>query len=361
MSLITKSLRVKRTPFTDGVEKAGVKAYTVYNHTLLATEFDSLINDYHHLKQHVQIWDVSCQKQLRVKGADAKKLIQLISPREISKTSIGQCFYVPLIDQTGGILNDPVILNISSREYWISIADSDYIQYLLGISGGLGLDVEIDEPAIYPLAVQGPKSEELISRVFGPEVRNIGFFRFSELEVMGTKMIISRSGYSKQTGFEVYVPYEENCMPLWDLLMSEGKTLNVRIGCPNLIERIESGLLSYGNDINRSNTPFEAGLGKLDNSSESFIGKQELLKRPFQQIITPVAINGEIPPCDRAWPVYLKDQLIGQITSAAYSPDFQSNVAIGMIKKFDGEGHSNVEIETQIGTRSASLCKSFWN
>ena len=121
--------------------------------------------------------------------------------------------------------------------------------------------------------IRDQKSENLMVKIFGPEVRDINFFRYKKLIFEGREMIVARSGFSKQGGFEIYVNGFDYGMPLWDDLMSKGREFNVRVGCPNLIERIEGGLLSYGNDITRDNTPFEAGLSRFVNSKENYIGR----------------------------------------------------------------------------------------
>ncbi len=360
MATITPSLRTRRTPFSAGVEKAGVTSFTVYNHTLLASQIGNYVEDYHHLKRDVQIWDVTCQKQVRIRGIDAGKLMKLLSPRNLEKMQSDHCFYIPMIDKEGGILNDPVVLKITPNEYWISIADSDYLLYALGVSDALNLNVIIDEPDISPLAVQGPKSDDLMEKVFGPTVRDIKFFRYKELSFEGRKMLVARSGFSKQGGFEIYVNGFEYGMPLWDRLMEEGNEFNVRAGCPNLIERIESGLLSYGNDITRSHTPFEAGLGKFVNSNEEFIGKANLKNRPFSRIIRPLQIEGEIPPCERHWPIFFNSEKVGTVTSAVFSPGFGCNVAIGMVDLEKVSPGIRVEVETQLGFRNARVRSEFW-
>ena len=360
MATITPSLRTRRTPFSDGVEKAGVSSYTVYNHTLLASQVGNYIEDYHHLKKAVQIWDVACEKQVRIRGLDAEKLMKWLSPRDLSKMEPNHCFYVPMIDKNGGILNDPVVLKIKKDEYWLSISDSDYLLYALGVADALDLKVIIDEPDISPLAIQGPKSDDLLSKVFGPDVRNIKFFRYKKLRFKDQEMIVARSGFSKQGGFEIYVDGFEYGMPLWNCLMTAGEEFDVKVGCPNLIERIEGGLLSYGNDITRENTPFEAGLAKFVNSKENFLGKSRLKERPFNRIISPMEIEGEIPPCERHWPIFLKNKRIGTVTSAIFSPDFGCNVAIGMIDREKAVSGVKAEVETQIGFRTATVRSKFW-
>ena len=262
MALISPSRRLRRTPFSDGVEAAGVKAYTVYNHMLLPTVFRSIVEDYHHLKSAVQIWDVSVERQVELRGPDAARLMQMLTPRDLRGMHAGQCYYVPIVDETGGMLNDPVALKLAEDRWWISIADSDLLLWVKGIANGYRLDVLVDEPDVSPLAVQGPRADELMARVFGDAVKDIKFFRYGWFDFQGRSIVVARSGYSKQGGFEIYVEGSDIGMPLWNALMEAGKDLDVYAGCPNLIERIEGGLLSYGNDMNDDNTPHECGLGK---------------------------------------------------------------------------------------------------
>ena len=358
---IFPSTRIRRTHFSDGVEKAGVKGYTVYNHMLLPTNFGNLQDECIHLKNYVQIWDVAVERQVSVTGKDTQKLLNLISPRDLSKMSDDQCFYIPVIDRNGGMLNDPVLIKINKDKYWFSLADSDFLQYLLGISDALNLDVKIEEPDISPLAIQGPKSDELMSRVFGKDVTSIKFFRYKKLYYKGYEMIVSRSGFSKQGGFEIYVEGSEYAMNLWNTFLEYGSDLNIKVGCPNLIETIESGLLSYGNDITRENTPFEAGLGKFVNSTRDYIGKKNLLSRPINKMIKPISIHGKIPISDRASKIFDKDKEIGLISRATYSMSYKTNVAIGMISKSHWDPGTKIEVLTHEGMRKAVVEKNFWN
>ncbi|MGB5557479.1 MAG: dimethylsulfoniopropionate demethylase, partial [Paracoccaceae bacterium] len=280
MTVIAPSRRIRRTPFSDGVEAAGVKGYTVYNHMLLPTVFDSVQADYRHLKDHVQVWDVACERQVELRGPDAARLMQILTPRDLSDMQPGQCLYVPIVDETGGMLNDPVAVKLDEDRYWISIADSDLLLWVKGIAHGYRLEVSVEEPDISPLAIQGPKADDLMASVFGDAVRDIRFFRIKVLRFQGRDLVVARSGYSKQGGFEIYVDGSDLGMPLWQALFEAGADLNVRAGCPNLIERIEAGLLSYGNDMTRQNTPHECGLGRFCDTEEAIgcIGRDALLR-----------------------------------------------------------------------------------
>ena len=366
MALISPSRRLRRTPFSDGVEAAGVSAYTVYNHMLLPTVFRSVEEDYHHLKSAVQVWDVACERQVEIRGPDAGRLVQMLTPRDLRGMLPGQCYYMPIVDETGGMLNDPVVVKLAEDRWWISIADSDLLYWVKGIAYGYRLDVLVDEPDVSPLAVQGPKADELMARVFGAAVRDVRFFRFGHFDFQGRDMVIARSGYSKQGGFEIYVEGGDIGMPLWHALMEAGADLDVRAGCPNLVERIEGGLLSYGNDMTDDNTPHECGLGKFCNTATAIgcIGRDALLRvakeGPTQQIRALAIAGDRVPGCDRPWPVYAGDRPVGRVTSAAWSPDFGTNVAIGMIRMTHWDPGTVLRVACLDGDREAEVQARFW-
>lgn len=365
MALIAPSRRVRRTPFSDGVEAAGVKGYTVYNHMLLPTVFASVQEDYHHLKSAVQVWDVSCERQVELRGPDSGRLMQMLTPRDLSGIQPGQCLYVPIVDETGGMLNDPVTLKIAEDRWWVSIADSDLLFWVKGLAHGYRLDVLVDEPDISPLGVQGPQADALMARVFGDAITALKFFRYGWFDFDGNSFVVARSGYSKQGGFEIYVEGSKNGMPLWNALMEAGRDLDVRAGCPNLIERIEGGLLSYGNDMTRANTPHECGLGRFCSTQTAIgcVGRDALLRvareGPVQQI-RPLTIEGTLPACDRAWPLMAGKKQVGQVTSAAWSPDNDINVAIGMVRMTHWDAETEIQVATPDGAFGATVRETFW-
>lgn len=366
MRLLSQSRRLRQTPFSQGVEDKGVTAYTVYNRMLLPTVFESVEADYRHLKSHVQVWDVSCERQIELNGPDAGRLMRRLTPRNLEKMQDDQCYYVPVVDENGGMLNDPVAIKHSEDRWWISIADSDLLLWIKGLAVGAGMDVRVFEPDVSPLAVQGPKSDDLMARVFGDEVRDIRFFRYKRLAFQDTSFVVARSGYSKQGGYEIYVENSAYGMPLWNALFEAGADLNVRPGCPNLIERIEGGLLSYGNDMTMENTPLECGLGKFCKPDEGsdHIGMDALAREaetgPAQQIRA-ISIPGDpVSPARSAWPLFKDGNPVGQVTSAAWSPDFGTNVAIGMVNASHWNAGTILEVRTPTGERRAEVQDAFW-
>ncbi|MEX3007627.1 dimethylsulfoniopropionate demethylase [Hoeflea sp. TYP-13] len=337
---LNMSRRIRRTPYTDRVEAAGVRGYSVVNHMLLPKAFEpSLEEDYWHLRQHAQIWDVSCQRQVEIKGPDAARLVQWMTPRDISGADIGDCFYIPITDRNGGILNDPVMLKLAADRFWLSIADSDVLLYADGLAVGAGLDVIVSEPDVSPLAVQGPKAEALMVSVFGDAISKVGFFKFDHFDFRGAPQLIARSGYSRQGGFEIYLDDSALGPALWDTIWEAGRPFDIRPGCPNLIERIEGGLFSYGNEMTRENNPLEIGLGKyctLDGSID-FIGRgalQKIAAEGVTRIIRGVAFGTvPCPSCTMPWPVTADGVRVGQMTSAAWSPRLKCNVGLAMIDR----------------------------
>lgn len=361
MATIFASRRVRRTPYSQGVDAAGMSVCSVYNRMILPSVFASQEEDYRHLKTHVQVWDVACERQVAVHGPDARRLLDLVSPRDLDKMEADQCFYMPAIDRDGGMLNDPVLVKLAEDHFWISVADSDYLQYVLGVADALAMDVRVWEPDVSPLAVQGPKADELVARVFGEAARSIRFFRYKRLQFQDTTFVVARSGYSRQGGFEIYVEDGAYGMPLWNALMAAGEDLEVRAGCPSTMERVEGGLLSYGNDMTRENTPFECGLGKFVDSPRDYIGKAGLMARsePAQRI-RPIEIDSVVPAITAPWPLVAGGRRVGQVTTAARSPDFGTTVAIGMVAQSHWDADTQLEVETPDGMRGAVVREKFW-
>ena len=336
---IARSRRLRSTPYTSRIEKQGVTAYTSYNHMLLPAAFGSLEDSYYHLKENVQVWDVAGERQVEISGKDSGKLVQLMTCRYLSKSKIGRCYYCPIIDDRAGIINDPVILKLGEDRWWISIADSDVILFAKGLAIGNKFDVKIFEPNVDILAVQGPKSFALMEKIFGKKITGMKFFGFDYFEFAGAKHLIAKSGWSKQGGYEIYVENTESGLALYDKLFEVGKEFNVKAGCPNLIERIESALLSYGNDMDNDDNPLECGLDKYVNldTDINFLGKEklkEIKKKGVTRKLMGVIIDAkEINVSKSINLINGKNSKIGELRSGTYSPHFKKVIGIAMIDK----------------------------
>ena len=359
---IAKSRRLRGTPYTSRIEKQGVTAYTIYNHMLLPAAFGSIEDSYHHLKQHVQIWDVAAERQVEISGKDSAKLVQLMTCRDLSKSKDGRCYYCPIIDDNAGLINDPVVLRLNENKWWVSLADSDVILFAKGLAIGNKLDVKIFEPDVDIMAIQGPKSFELMEKVFGDKIVNLKFFGFDYFEFGGDKHLIARSGWSKQGGYEIYVEHNVSGLKLYDHLFEIGKEFNIKPGCPNLIERIEGGLLSYGNDIDNGDNPYECGFDKYINidSEVNFLGKEKLKKIKSEGIkkklmgvmldIDKISITGSLDLSDQ------DNNIIGELRSACYSPHFKKVIGIAMMKKSHWNIDQNVKASINGDICSGKVC-----
>ena len=359
---IVKSRRLRSTPYTSRIERQGVTAYTVYNHMLLPAAFGSLEDSYHHLKEHVQIWDVAGERQVEISGKDSAKLVQLMTCRDLSKSKDGRCYYCPILDDEAGIINDPVVLRLNENRWWISIADSDVILFAKGLAIGNKFDVKIIEPNVDIMAVQGPKSFKLMEKVFGDKITKLKFFGFDYFDFQGTKHLIAQSGWSKQGGYEIYVENTKSGLDLYDHLFDIGKEFNVKPGCPNLIERIESGLLSYGNDFDNNDNPLECGFDQyvsLD-SEINFLGKEELKKIKLDGIKKKLmGIKFDAKEISLSGSLDLKDEdgnIIGELRSACYSPHFGKVIGIAMMKKSYWEVSQSVKAEINGNICNGNVC-----
>ncbi len=359
---IAKSRRIRSTPYTSRIEKQGVTAYSVYNHMLLPAAFGSLEDSYHHLKEYVQVWDVAGERQVEISGKDSAKLVQLMTCRDLSKSKVGRCYYCPIIDDKAGLINDPVILKLREDRWWISIADSDVILFAKGLAIGKNFDVSIFEPSVDILAVQGPKSYKLMEKIFGKKITEMKFFGFEYFEFSGAKHLIARSGWSKQGGYEIYVENSKSGLGLYDKLFEAGKEFNVKPGCPNLIERIESALLSYGNDMDNYDNPLECGLDKYVNldTEINFLGKEklkEVKKKGITRKLMGVIIEAkEINVSKSINLIDESNSKIGELRSGVYSPHFKKVIGIAMLNKPNYEVSKKFKISINGDVFEGKVC-----
>ena len=352
------SRRIRRTPFTASAEKYGVTGFSVVNHTLLPKSFqNSIEDDYLHLQKYAQIWDVGCQRQVEIKGKDSLKLIELMTPRSISELKPGKCLYIPLTDENGGLINDPILIKISDEHYYLSVADSDVLLWARGLAIGFGLNVRIREPDVWPLAVQGPKAANVLAKVFGERIHLIKKFNFDYFSFDGSPQLIAKTGYSRIGGFEIYLSRPELGTFLWETILKAGRSENIRPGSPNIIDRVEAGLLSYGNEMTVENTPLECNMDDFVdiNKEADYIGKKVLLRQikyGIKRRIRGVVYEGpKLPTISKPLKVFDTDKrtIVGSLTSGAFSPNFKSNIGLGMVN--DGHWDNNKKILVNIADK----------
>ena len=328
------SPRVRKSPFFQSTIKHGAKAFTVYNHMYLPVSFENTIADYNNLLQGVQLWDVGVERQVQIKGPDAASLIQFLTPRNIKKCSVGQAMYAPLLDFQGGFLNDPVMLKLAEDFYWLSIADGDSLLWVEAIAKGYNFNVEVEEPDVSPLQVQGPNSAKLMTKVFGEWVDDLGFYRFKEVTHDGIPMVIARMGYSRELCYEIFLQDYSKGNELWEILWQAGQELNISPGAPNIIFRLEGGILSYLADFDRTNNPYEVGLDWMIDfdQEDDFIGKEALrainLQGPTKKLMGAEIKGDPIENSNEDYlPVLIDGKRVGTMTAMVFSPRLQKNIA----------------------------------
>ncbi len=337
MAMVQRGARLRRSPYFDATLRDGCWGYTVYNHTFLPIGYDDLEQEYWKLLNGVTVWDVSVERNVEISGPDGFAFTNLLTPRDLSKCAVGQGKYVIITADDGGIINDPVLLRLEENRFWLALADSDVLLWARGVAYSSGMDVEVKELDVAPMQVQGPKSKPVMQELFGDAVLELDYYWFLDTELDGIPVIVTRTGWSGEVGFELYLRDPSRGVELWDRVMEAGKPHGISPTGPSDIRRIEAGILNYGVDMTINDNPFEVGLGwqvKLDQEAD-FIGKQALARIKEEGVsrkLVGVEIAGDQLDMNMTrWPVRANGDVIGAITSAVYSPRLEKNIGYAMV------------------------------
>ena len=331
--------QIRKSPYFKSTVKWGATGFSVYNHMYIPRDFGNPEQNFWNLIEKSILCDVAVERQVEITGPDAYKFIQLLTPRDLSKLSIGQCKYVLIVNDKGGIINDPVLLRLGENHFWLSLADSDVLLWAQGVAVNSGLNIKIGEPDVSPLQLQGPTSAEIMVKLFGEDIKDLKYYWFREYELDGIPLIISRTGWSSEFGYEIFLRDGSKGNELYEKIMEAGKEHGLKPGHTSSIRRIEGGMLSYHADADIETNPFELGLDRLVNlnSEINFIGK-EALKKIKKEGIKRIQVGLELDcaplekPNTTFWPIYKDGKKIGKVTSAVYSPRLKKNIALAMVK-----------------------------
>jgi len=348
--------RERKSPFFDRTVSDGATHMTIYNQMFMPVSYGNALAEYNKLIKGVSMWDVAAQRQVEIKGPDAEKLIRYITPRNLKDCPIGKGKYTPICDHDGRLLNDPVVLRLEEQKFWLSISDSDILLWVRAIAKEGKYNVEVSEPDVSPLAIQGPKAVEVVAELFGDWIRDLKHFWFKETELDGIPLVVARSGWSKQGGYELYLCDGTRGLTLWDKVKEAGKPFDIGPGAPNYIERLESGLLSYGADTHPDSTPFEVGMDKWVNldRKDDFIGKQALIRHfkdgPKRKLVGVIFDGDPVTFNEHPWVARVDGTIAGTIRSVCHSPRRKSNIGFALLEtkyaeigtklEFKGEGRS---------------------
>ncbi len=338
--------QIRKSPYFDATLRYGAREFSVYNHMYIPRDFGDPVENYWNLVNAAILCDVAVERQVEFTGPDAARFVQLLTPRNLSECHVGQCKYVMITSEEGGIINDPILLRLGENHFWLSLADSDVLLWAKGVAVHSGMDVSIGEPDVSPLQLQGPRSLEIMKVLFGVEIGTLRYFWLRDLELDGIPLVVSRTGWSSELGYEIYLRDSSRGDELWERIMAAGQPFGLRAGHTSTIRRIEGGMLSYHADMDINTNPFELGLDKLvDLDIEAaFIGKAAL-KRIKAAGIRRKQVGLQItgPPIEatntRFWPLLARDEQVGIITSAVYSPQLERNIALAMVSlEWAGKG-----------------------
>ncbi len=346
--------QIRKSPYFDATIRWGATGFSVYNHMYIPRDFGSPEQNFWNLINEAILCDVAVERQVEITGPDAFKFVQMLTPRDISKLSIEQCKYVLIINNDGGILNDPVLLRLKENKFWLSLGDSDVLLWAQGVAVNSKLDVNISEPDVSPLQLQGPKSGKIMQKLFGDSILELKYYWLKELELDGIPLVVSRTGWSSELGYEIFLRDGAKGDLLWEKIMEAGKDLGLKPGHTSSIRRIEGGMLSYHADADINTNPFEVGLDRLVNleSETDFIGKQAL-KKIKERGISRKQIGLELHceplkgPNTTFWEIKKNDKIVGKVTSAIFSPRLKKNIALAMVSIDQTEIGNTLDIFTQ--------------
>ena len=332
--------QIRKSPFFDSTVKWGATSFSVYNHMYIPRDFGDPEKNFWNLVNDAILCDVAVERQVEITGPDAFQFIQLLTPRDLSKLSIGQCKYVLITNEKGGILNDPVLLRLDENHFWLSLSDSDILLWAQGVAVNSGLNVSINEPDVSPLQLQGPKSREIMVKLFGESIRDLKYYWLKELELDGIPLVVSRTGWSTELGYELFLRDGTQGDKLWEMIMTAGNEYGLQPGHTSSIRRIEGGMLSYHADADIQTNPFEMGLERLVSldSDINFIGKKALIeiqKKGIKRQQIGLEIEGDslTGPNTIFWEIFCDDKIIGKVTSAVFSPRLEKNIALAIVDK----------------------------
>ncbi len=354
--------QIRKSPYFDSTVKWGATGFSVYNHMYIPRDFGSPEQNFWNLIEKAILCDVAVERQVEITGPDAYKFIQLLTPRDLSKLSVGQCKYVLIVNDDGGILNDPVLLRLAENRFWLSLADSDILLWAQGVAINSGLNVKITEPDVSPLQLQGPNSQEIMVKLFGDNIRDLKYYWLRECHLDGIPLVVSRTGWSSELGYEIYLKDSSKGNELYEKIMATGKEHGIQPGHTSSIRRIEGGMLSYHADADIKTNPFELGLDRLINldSKINFIGKNSLRKIKERGISRKqVGLEIECDPLSGPnttfWPIKKNGKQIGKVTSAVYSPRLKKNIALAMIDINFSEIGVTLEVNTHEGNYNSTI------
>ncbi|MDB4030948.1 glycine cleavage system protein T [Planktomarina temperata] len=354
--------QIRKSPYFDATVRWGAQGFSVYNHMYIPRDFGDPEQNFWNLVDQAILCDVAVERQVEITGPDAAKFTQMLTCRDLSKMAVGQCKYILITNADGGILNDPILLRLAENHFWISLADSDILLWAQGVAVHSGLNVQIKEPDVSPLQLQGPNSGLIMQELFGDSITDLKYYWLRELELEGIPLVVSRTGWSSELGYELYLRDGSKGDQLWELIMAAGASHGLKPGHTSSIRRIEGGMLSYHADADIDTNPFELGFDRLVNldMDAEFIGKAALrkikqegpMRKQVGLVLDCAPLTG---PNTTFWAIQQDGATIGKVTSAVYSPRLKQNIALALVATNAAIMGAEVEVLTNSGAVKATM------
>ena len=339
--------RIKKSPYYYASRRHGVQLYSVYNHHYHPRHYRDPFEEYWQLLEGVTLWDVGgAERQVEITGPDAFTFTNMLTPRNLHKCDVGQCKYAFITDQHGGIINDPVLIRLEENHFWLSLADSDVLLWCRGLAVNAGLDVQISEPDVGPLQVQGPKSKEVMTDLFGADILDVPYYymvrpRAGRHAARDHPHRLHGRARLRDLPVRRQPPRRSSCgTPLIEAGEPHGL---VPIG-PCHIRRIEGGILAHGCDMTIDENPYEVGYGykwmvELEQEQD-FIGREALRDvsrrgrhaqagRRRDRRIQARRLQRRLDAGLLPGPGRRRD--VGKVTSACHSPRLDKNIGYAMV------------------------------
>jgi len=366
MSLVQRGARNRRTPYYEATQRSSPKGFTVYNHMYFPIRFDTFEAEFEALLNGVTIWDVAVERCLEISGPDGFRFAQLLTPRNLSKCAVGQGKYVLICDSDGGVINDPVMTRMEENTFWFALASSDALLFARGLKNAYPhLNVTIQERDVAPVQIQGPKSKLLMRDLVGPELLELKYYWWTRAEIRGVPVVITRTGWTSEVGYEIYLLDSSKGTEIWEALLEAGKPYGVKPTGPSDIRRVEGGILNWGADMTYENNPIELGLERLvgfglpDDASISIAALKRIKAEGVRRRLVGAEFDGEpFPELNSVkWPAYRTNggEQIGKVTSAIYSPRLKKNIGYCWVPVDLAKDGSMVRVESEWGRRTGTV------
>lgn len=356
---------LRRSPYFEATRKAGARRVSVGNHMYIANGYTGPLEEYAHLVNGATLWDVANERQVEITGPDAAVFVDMLGTRSIAKYPVGFCRYALFTTAEGGIINDPVMLRFDRNHFWCSTSDSDLLLWMKGVAIFAEMNVTIAEADVAPIQIQGPKSGAIIEALFGADGTALRYYQLLETELDGMPVVLTRTGWSGELGYEIFPKGSASAERLWNLVLECGRPHDLAVTGPSDIARVEAGILGLGHcgDISIEVNPFEAGLDRMVDLDKpgDFVGKAALRRIRDQGItrrLMGIEIDGPKLPVGSfrsRWPVFRDDRPIGAVTVALHSPRLDANIGYAMLAIEHAEPGRRIDIETPLGRRDATV------